>query len=95
VNWIAKSTAMPTNITAKATEIGFRVRTVAAAKAPVAASPVPRVARITHTMRFDRTAMNNRRTTAMIDNGVEISTPLATVMKLSSVNATDPVSRTR
>ncbi len=59
-----KSTAMPTNSTAKAIEIRFKVPTVAAAKPPVTSSPTTRVIRIAAIRRSERRAMNRIRQTS-------------------------------
>ena len=95
VNWIAKSTAMPTNRIAKATEIRFSVPTAIEAKAVVSASPSTSVVATGRISRQETRARNSQSTTRQNEPIRPATAPLATEANSSSARATLPVIRTR
>ena len=94
-NWIAKSTAMPTNRIANATEIKFNGVTVTAANSVVSSRPSSSVSTIGTTSRQVRTASTSHSTTSTRLPNNPATAPWATVANSSSASATEPVSRTR
>ena len=95
VNCMAKSTAMPTNRMAKATEIRFSVPTAAAANPVVSTRPSSSVMAIGTTRRQEPTAANSQTTTRTKLPPNPTAAPCATEENSSSSSATEPVMRTR
>ena len=95
LNWIAKSTAIPTNRIANATEIRFSGLLVTVANPVVSNSPATSVTRIGTISRHVRTANASHTITSAVLPSSPATAPCATVANSSSVNATDPVIRTR
>ena len=93
-NWMAKSTAMPTNRMAKATETRFSVPTASAAKPVVSDSPSAKVSRIGTISRQERTASTSHSVTSSRLPMMPATAPCATEANSSSASATDPVMRT-
>ncbi len=92
---MAKSTAMPTNSTANATDIRFSVPITKAAKAVVTSNPRIRVAMIGTISRQLRTARYSHNITSRKLPIRPATAPSATVANSSSSSTTWPVSRTR
>ncbi len=95
VNWMPKSTAMPTNRMAKAIEMRLSVPTVIAANPVVSSSPVTSVSAMASISRQRRTAANSHTSTRTKLAPSPTAAPCATVENSSSSSATDPVTRTR
>ena len=94
-NWMAKSTAIPTNRMANATEIRLSGLLVSVAKPVVSSSPNTRVSTMGTISRQDRTASASHTTTSTRLATSPKTAPWATVANSSSASATDPVTRTR
>ncbi len=91
---MVKSTAMPVNSTANATDTRFSVPTASAAKPVVASRPSTSVSRIGTAIRQVCTARNNSTPTSAMLSSNSLTAPFATVPNSSSSSATCPVRRT-
>ncbi len=95
MNWMPKSTAMPTNITAKAIEIGLKLPTAITPKNMVIIRPEISASMIDSTIFIDLTAHQISTSTATSISAPLSAAPWVTVAKLASARATAPVMRTR
>ena len=93
-SWTPKSTAMPTNSTAKATEIRFSAPTASAAKAAVISSPTASVIMIAPVMAKERRASSSSPSTSTTDTVVDTPMPSLTLANWSSFSGMLPVWRT-
>ena len=94
LNWMAKSTAMPVNSTAKATEIRFSVPTARAANPVVSSRPSSSVSSMGAISRQERTARNSHTAISRKLPTRPAMAPCNAVANSSSASGTAPVTRT-